>query len=79
MKKPVDSMTTSTPSSPHGRSAGLRTDSTLSTSPSTEMPSAVAAISLGRTPSTESYFSKWAIVSSEPRSFTATKSRSAPD
>ena len=43
------------------------------------MPSSATLIVVGQQPSTESYFSRWAIVSSEPRSLTATKSMSAPD
>ena len=35
VKKPVDSMTTSTPRSPHGRAPGSRLDSTLNSLPST--------------------------------------------
>ena len=45
VKMPVDSTTTSTPRSPHGSSLGSRTASTLSVSPSTLMPSSVAAMS----------------------------------
>ena len=78
VKMPVDSITTSTPSSPHGRAFGSRSESTFSTSPSTEMPSLCALMVLGSTPSTESYFNRCAIVSSEPRSLTATKSMSTP-
>ena len=78
VKMPVDSITTSTPRSPHGRSAGLRSDSTLSVSLPTLIPPLVAAILSGSVPMTESYFNRCAIVSSEPRSLTATKSMSAP-
>ncbi len=42
------------------------------------MPSFDALIVCGSVPSTESYFRRWAIVSSDPRSLTATKSMSAP-
>ena len=72
VKKPVDSMTTSTPSDFHGRSFGSRNCKTFSTLPSTEMPSSTGTISFGRIPSTESYFKRCAIVLMEPRSFTAT-------
>ena len=78
LKKPVDSTTTSTPRSPHGRSAGLRSLSTLSVSPPTLMLDLVAVTFSGKRPSTESYLSRCAIVSIDPRSFTATKSMSAP-
>ena len=78
VKKPVDSITTSTPRSPQGSCFGSRTCSTLSVSPSTMMPSSTTWTSDGKVPWTESYFSRWAMVSSEPRSLTATKSRSAP-
>ena len=65
-------MTTSTPRAFHGRSFGSRNCKTLSTFPSTEMPSSTGTISFGRIPSTESYFNRCAIVLIEPRSFTAT-------
>ena len=42
VKKPVDSMTTSTPSSSHGRSAGSRSDSTERHWPSTVIADFVA-------------------------------------
>ncbi|CAB4714605.1 unannotated protein [freshwater metagenome] len=42
VKMPVDSITRSTPRSPHGSSFGSRTDSTRSSLPSTEMPFLVA-------------------------------------
>ena len=72
VKKPVDSITTSTPSAAHGRSFGSRCCNTLSTLPSMEMPSSTALMSFGNTPSTESYFNKCAIVLMLPRSLTAT-------
>ena len=72
VKKPVDSMTTSTLSDFHGRSFGSRNCNTLSTLPSTEMPSSNATISFGRIPRTESYFKRCAIVLMDPKSFTAT-------
>ena len=74
---PVDSTTTSTPRSPHGSLSGSRSPRTFSTSPSTEIPPSTAEILFGSCPSTESYFNRWAMVSREPRSFTATKSMSA--
>ncbi|CAB4776227.1 unannotated protein [freshwater metagenome] len=77
-KMPVDSMTTSTPRSPQGSSAGLRNASTLSTSPSTEMPSLCTPTLPSKRPITESYFSRCAIAATDPRSFTATNSMSAP-
>src|SRR5690606_36901641 len=53
-------------------------ETTFNTSPSTEMPSPTTSTSPGNLPATESYFSRCAIVSSDPRSLTATKSMSAP-
>ena len=78
VKKPVDSMTTSTPSSSHGRSAGLRSDSTERRWPSTVIDDFVALTVPGKGPATLSCMSKCAMVSMEPRSLTATMSMSAP-
>src|SRR5262249_53706317 len=55
VKKPVDSMTTSTPRSAQGSALGSRSASTWMTSPSTLMPSAVASMAYGSCPRTESY------------------------
>ncbi len=76
VKMPVDSNTTCTPRSFHGSCAGSFTDRTLNSSPSTEMPSAVAVTAASRFPSTESYFSRCASVLALVRSLTATKSMS---
>ena len=62
VKSPVDSNTTSTPRSFQGSCAGSRIDSTLNSSPSTEMPSPCASTFACRLPSTESYFSRCASV-----------------
>ena len=78
VKMPVLSMTTSTPRSPQGSDLGSRSLSTRSSLPSTETPFLVALIVFGSTPNTESYLSRCAIWSSEPRSLTATTSMSAP-
>src|ERR1700730_6719060 len=78
VNNPVDSTTTSTPSSPHGNAFGSRISSTRNVSPSTEMPPLATATCASSLPRTESYLRRWAMVSIEPRSFTATKSRSAP-
>ena len=74
VKRPVDSNTTSTPRSFQGSCAGSRIDSTLNSSPSTEMPSPLASTLACRLPSTESYFSRCASVAAFVRSLTATKS-----
>lgn len=78
VKMPVDSITMSTPSSPHGMSAGLRSDRTLMVLPSTVMVSSVCETSALRRPRMVSYFSRWAVVAVSPRSLTATISMSAP-
>ena len=74
VKIPVDSITTSTPRSPHGRSAGLRSERTLIFWPSTDIPSRVALTLASRRPCTESLASRNAIVWIEPKSLTATNS-----
>jgi hypothetical protein len=78
VKMPVDSTTTSTPRSPQGRALGSRSARILMVSPFTRTPPSTASTSASHTPATESYFSRWAISSSEPRSLAATKSMSAP-
>ena len=77
-KMPVDSITMSTPRSAHGRAFGSRSARIWSSSPSTSMPPSVARTSASQVPRTESYLSRWAISSLEPRSLAATKSMSAP-
>jgi hypothetical protein len=54
VKRPVDSMTTSTFSSPHGSSTGLRSASTLMVLVPTVMPSFVIATGTSRLPWVES-------------------------
>ena len=76
VKKPVDSTTTSTPSSPQGRLAGSRSESTLTAWPSATNPSSVTSTFSKARPWMESYFSRWAIVGMSPRSLTATTSMS---
>src|SRR5262245_37000170 len=78
VNRPVDSITTSTPRSLHGSAAGSFSYRTLSSVPSTLMPSPMTSISPGKRPRTESYLSRWAIISASIRSLTATNSRSAP-
>src|SRR5215218_2894498 len=78
VKKPVDSMTTSTPRSPQGRFAGSRSDSTFMVLPPILMPSPSAATSSGSLPRMLSYLSRWARTSGLVRSFTATISMSWP-
>src|SRR5439155_12239185 len=58
----------------HGSSAGSRFDSTLNSSPSTEIVSSFASTRACRLPSTESYLSRCASVCAFVRSLTATKS-----
>src|SRR3954451_3471729 len=77
VKKPVDSMTTSTPRSPQGSAPGSRSASTLSSLPSTSSPASVASTSPGYRPRIESYLSSWASVLESVRSLTATHSTSA--
>src|SRR3954468_12239427 len=63
VKKPVDSTTTSTPRSPHGRLPGSRSASTLSSLPSTLRPESVASTSPpGYGPRIESYLTNAARV-----------------
>ena len=78
VKMPVDSMTTSTPCSPQGISAGSR-DSSLRTSlPSTEKPPSDTLTSFFSTPPTESCLRRKAMVSLSPNgSLTATSSTPA--
>src|SRR5690606_14250706 len=77
VKRPVDSMTMSTPSSPQGRAAGSRSARTLMALPSTVMTSPSCETSTPSGPPTESYFSRCARAALSVRSFTATISRSA--
>jgi len=79
VNRPVDSMTTSTFSSPQGSSAGLRSASTLMVLDPTVMPSLVIATGTSRLPCVESYRKRWALTSGDVRSFTATTSMSGFD
>ena len=74
VKKPVDSTTTSTPSSPQGSRAGSRSDRTTSSLPSTMMDLSVATTSSKARPWMDSYFSRWAMTGTSPRSLMATTS-----
>src|SRR6516225_9813237 len=75
---PVDSITTSTPSSPQGSAAGSRSAKIrISWSP-TRMTSSSAVTSTSSVPSTVSYFSRCALVAGLVRSFAATISISLP-
>src|SRR3954453_8872903 len=76
VKKPVDSMTTSTPRSPHGNAAGSRSASTFSGLPSTSMASAPASTVPLYGPRSEAYLSSWASVLASVRALTATPSMS---
>src|SRR5690606_21659239 len=77
VKRPVDSMTMSTPSSPHGRAAGSRSAKTLMSLPPTVMTSPSCETSAPRGPPTESYLRRCARAALSVRSLTATISRSA--
>src|SRR3954466_1012123 len=59
VKKPVDSITTSTPRSPHGSAPGSRSLSTLTSLPLTISESPETDTSPGNGPKTESYLSRW--------------------
>src|SRR5215204_6431711 len=76
VKRPVDSMTTSAPTSSHGICAGSFSEKTRNSSVPTRMPFSVAAMSSSRLPRTESYFKRCASVLVSVMSLTATKSMS---
>src|ERR1035437_3415067 len=76
VKNPVDSMTMSTPRSPHGSRCGSRSASTVSRAPSMVMWSPSAFTVPGKRPRIESYLRRWASVAASVRSLTATISRS---
>src|SRR3954463_5793674 len=78
VKMPVDSMTTSTLRSPHGSAFGSRSANPFMLVDPTAMPSPVTLTSSSRTPWVLSYFRRWALISGEVRSLTATTSTSAP-
>ena len=73
---PVDSTTTSTPSSLHGSIAGSLSAQTRISRPSTKIASPFAVTSARSTPCTESYFSRCARVFASARSLTPTTSMS---
>ena len=79
VKKPVDSMTMSAPSSAQGRLAGSRSARARIFLPSTMMFSSSKLTLSGKRPSTVSYLSRCASVLLSVRSFTPTISMSAPD
>ena len=72
VKRPVDSMTTSTPMSFHGSAEGSRSESTRTELPPTEIASSECSTSWSSTPRVESYLSMCARISGAARSFTAT-------
>src|SRR4051812_19498039 len=79
VKKPVDSITTSAPRSPHGSCAGSFSASTLTSRPSiASAPSRTSTVP-GKGPKTESYLSRWPSVPASVMSLTATISMSASD
>src|SRR5579884_922316 len=77
VKSPVDSITTSTPSSRHGRFAGSRSASPLSSRPAALIEPSSADTPPANGPSTESYASRCAMVGTSPRSLNATSSNAA--
>src|SRR5579863_7658244 len=74
VNRPVDSITTSTPRSPHGSLAGSRSARILIDLAPTWMASPDTDTSCGRVPRTLSYLSRCAMVATSPRSFAATTS-----
>src|SRR3954447_24884717 len=79
VNRPVDSITTSAPRSPHGSAAGSRSERTFTSRPSTTIPPSRSSTSPGNGPKTESYLSRWASVPESVMSLTATISMSALD
>src|ERR1700758_4146457 len=71
VNRPVDSITTSTPRSPHGSLAGSRSARILIDLSPTRMVSPDTDTSYGSVPTMGSYLSRWAIVATSPRSFGA--------
>src|ERR1700746_3219621 len=72
VNRPVDSITTSTPRSPHGSLAGSRSARIWMDLAPTWMVSPDTDTSYGSVPMTLSYLSRCAIVVTSPRSFAAT-------
>src|SRR3954469_17478225 len=79
VNRPVDSITTCTPRSPHGSAPGSRSESTLTSRPSTTSEPSCSTTSPGKRPNTESYLSRCASVLESVMSLTATISMSALD
>jgi hypothetical protein len=79
VKCPVDSMTTSAPSSFHGSADGSRSARTRNEAPPTVMLSSPVTTSCWSRPRIESYLSRCASVLMSVRSLTPTTSTSAPD
>src|SRR5919202_2186602 len=79
VNRPVDSITTSTPRSPHGNWAGSFSASTLTSRPSTTSAPSRTSTVPGNGPNTESYLSRWPSVAASVMSLTATISTSASD
>src|SRR3954447_20650479 len=78
VKMPVDSSTTSAPSSFHGSALGSRSASALNDVPSTVISSPEYPTSPSSRPRIESYFRRWARVLLSVRSLTPTTWMSAP-
>src|SRR4051794_9661707 len=78
VNRPVDSITTSAPTSSQGRSAGSLSENTWSSLPSITRPSSVASTSPGNGPRIESYLIRCARVSLSVMSLTPTHSMSSP-
>src|SRR5689334_1726033 len=72
VNRPVDSITTSTPRSPHGSLAGSRSARILIDRSPTVRVSPDTDTSCGSVPTTLSYLSRCAMVATSPRSFAAT-------
>src|SRR5215218_6102051 len=78
VKRPVDSITTSTPRSPQGSCAGSFCALASTRVPPTVIASSSKLTSSSSRPKVESYLSRWARVLLSVRSLTATISRSRP-
>ena len=78
VKCPVDSMTTSAPSSFHGSTAGSVSAVTRTLRPSMTSASSWISTTPGKTPCTESYLNRWPSVLASVRSLMPTNSMSAP-
>src|SRR5690606_38824360 len=79
VNSPVDSITMSAPTSPHGSFAGSRSLNARTTLPATVISPPSAFTSYGSRPRMLSYLSRWAMVAGSPRSLNATTSTSASD